>query len=440
MLLLCPEKAIMSSLQAFEQGKNKIRQARNFKGWIIEDPRWLIEASQVLEPNKPWTEEGPFADGISLATWKRFLQREAIRPEAFKAFCQVLGLNWQEICETDEECDRANVIDRFDLPREPQESRCYQTILQPGSFLRIKAPQYMGKTRMLNRVLERVRKNQNDARIVVLNFQNKLDSTVFNSLEQFLQAFCVCISDHLKLPDNLARYWNEKNGTPNHKTTVYFETHLLTQIDSFLILVLENIDRVFEHPLATDFCDLLRGWHGEAQRDELWQKLRLVIVHSTDVYASLDINSSPLANVGETVTLDEFTPQQVKNLVRQYELDWNSDAIEQLIALVGGHPYLINHALKTIVYQPITLEEVLAKAATEEGIYRNHLRRLWGIIQQQPTLKEALKKVVTKSQSVRIDPFQLYSLGLVKIEDNNAIPRCNLYRQYFSTLFTEGEN
>jgi hypothetical protein len=86
---------------------------------------------------------------------------------------------------------------------------------------------------------------------------------------------------------------------------------------------------------------------------------------------------------------------------------------------------------------------MLAKAATEEGIYCNHLRQMWGIIQQKLPLKEALRKVVTASHLVRIDPFQLfqlYSLGLVKIKGNNAIPRCELYRQYFSALLTEGKN
>lgn len=425
----------MSSLQASERGINNIRQARKFKGWIIDDLKWLIEASKVLEPNKSWTEEELSAAGISLATWKRFLRRDAIRPEAFKAFCQVLELNWQETCE---ECV-APFIQRLEISREPQESKCYETILQPGSLLRIKAPQNMGKTRMLLRVLKRFR--ENGYQIVMLNFQNELDSTVFNNLEQFLYAFCVCVSHRLGLPNNLLdEYWHNKNGTPNHKTTVYFETHIFTQIDNPLILVLENVDLVFEHSLAQNFCDLLRGWHGEAQREELWQKLRLVIVHSTDVYASLDINSSPLANLGETVTLDEFTPQQVKVLVQQYKLSWDIGLIEQLMALVGGHPYLVNHALKTIVNQSITFEEVLTKAATEEGIYRNHLRRMWEIIQQQPALKEALKKVVTAFHPVRVDPFQLYSLGLVKIKGNNAIPRCELYRQYFSALLAEGEN
>jgi hypothetical protein len=340
---------------------------------------------------------------------------DKLRPEARAAFmiptellrqtsCQILGLNWQEIRKID------NVIDRFKIPREPQESICYETILQPGSLLRIKAPQYMGKTRMRNRVLNRF--PNNDYQIVVVNSQNWLDVKDSNNLElisreltaeeteRHLMAFCVCVSYRLGLPDNiLDECWHNNIGTPNHKTTVYFEERILRQINSPLILVLENVDRVFGHPLAQNFCNLLRGWHAEAQREELWQKLRLVIVHSTDVYASLDINSSPLANVGETVTLDEFTPQQVEDLVRQYGLDWNSDLIEQLMKLVGGHPYLINHALKAVVDRTIMLEKILATATTEEGIYRNYLGQLRENIKQQPTLKEALEKVVTTSHS-----------------------------------------
>jgi Histidine-specific methyltransferase, SAM-dependent len=87
----------MPSLQASESGKRRIEQARNLQGWNTDDPRPPLEASRVLEPNRPWTIEGPFADGVSIQTWRRFLQGDAIRPESFKAFCEVLKLDFQEI-------------------------------------------------------------------------------------------------------------------------------------------------------------------------------------------------------------------------------------------------------------------------------------------------------------------------------------------------------
>jgi predicted NACHT family NTPase len=90
----------MTTLKASEEGLVKINQARRERGWTIEDPRWLVEASQKLEPDRTWTIAGPYADGLSLPTWRRFLRgREPIKANAFRAFCTVLQLNWEEIVE-----------------------------------------------------------------------------------------------------------------------------------------------------------------------------------------------------------------------------------------------------------------------------------------------------------------------------------------------------
>jgi len=90
----------MASLNSSEDGRARIQQARKEKGWTIEDPRWLVEASKELEPNGNWTEVGPYASGISLPTWRRFLAgKQPIKTEAFKTYCKVLGLNWEEIVD-----------------------------------------------------------------------------------------------------------------------------------------------------------------------------------------------------------------------------------------------------------------------------------------------------------------------------------------------------
>ncbi|NET05397.1 MAG: NB-ARC domain-containing protein [Symploca sp. SIO2B6] len=91
------------SLKASRLGIVKIRQARNEKGWgwsINDDDTCFVEASKIVEPEKNWQPGGPYADGVSEGTWKRFLAgRQAISAAAFKAFCQILGLNWQEVVD-----------------------------------------------------------------------------------------------------------------------------------------------------------------------------------------------------------------------------------------------------------------------------------------------------------------------------------------------------
>lgn len=86
----------MKSCKASTPGLTRIKQARNDKGWNVDNPKWLEEASAVLGVN--WEAVGYLAEGISEGTWKRFLAgKRPIKTQAFKAYCQVLGLNWQEI-------------------------------------------------------------------------------------------------------------------------------------------------------------------------------------------------------------------------------------------------------------------------------------------------------------------------------------------------------
>ncbi len=90
---------------ASQQGLGRIRQARNEKGWTVEDDRWLREASKIVDPHTNWEAESYaagriFAAGVSLATWKRFLYgQDPIDTNVFRAFCQVLELNWEEVVD-----------------------------------------------------------------------------------------------------------------------------------------------------------------------------------------------------------------------------------------------------------------------------------------------------------------------------------------------------
>jgi WD40 repeat protein/transcriptional regulator with XRE-family HTH domain len=86
----------MTTLKASSAGLRKIKQAREEKGWSVSDFQWLEAASKVLGVD--WEETGVLAAGISEGTWKRFLAgKHAINAEAFQAYCQVLGVAWEEI-------------------------------------------------------------------------------------------------------------------------------------------------------------------------------------------------------------------------------------------------------------------------------------------------------------------------------------------------------
>lgn len=314
--------------------------------------------------------------------------------------------------------------------RDTIESRCYHTILKPGSLLRIKAPMLMGKTSLIMRILYHAKKQ--NYQTVYLDFNNP-EGRILADLERFIRWFCNEISDKLELEDRLDDYWSSKRAISTNCNR-YFERYLLAEIDYPLVLALDTVDRIFSHTeVSQDFFGLLRGWHEDGKISDILKKLRIVMAYSTEVYIPLDINQSPF-NVGDPIELTEFDYELVDDLASRHELDWNNIQINQLIEMVGGHPYLVRLAMYEVSRGNITLERLLEESPTEAGIYSVHLRKNLHELQKSSDLVESYKKVVNSSKPVELDPIhtcQLFRMGLVQIDKNQVIPRCGLYRDYF---------
>ncbi|MDJ0733459.1 MAG: AAA-like domain-containing protein [Nostocaceae cyanobacterium] len=355
---------------------------------------------------------------------------------AFDIGC--LQIQMEDIPENLTPVLRIKRADIFHVQRSSIEDYCYEEIQKPASLIRIKAPHQMGKTLLMNQILIYAREKRYQR--VRLNCRDLVDSTV-STLEEFLQSFCVGISNNLNLPNKFDDYWNN-SGTPVDRVTRYFQNHVLRANSRPLILALDNVDLIFEHPeIAPDFCKLIRNWHTNAQQGDLdshtWQKLRLIIVHSTEVYASLDINNSPLSNVGFVVDLPEFKTEEVHDLVQLHGLNWTDAEVQQLMDLVGGHPLLVRKCLEYIRLHNSTLEQFLEVAPTLNGPYNNHLQELLEILENNSDLNQAFKEVVNAEENQPIQlrfnqKRNLQRLGLITLEKNNlAQPRCKLYRQFF---------
>ncbi|VXD17372.1 TIR protein [Planktothrix serta PCC 8927] len=327
------------------------------------------------------------------------------------------------------------------IERPPIEQQCYDAILNPNTALiRIKAPQLMGKTKLMARILYRAR--EQNYRTVPLSFQ-LAEEKIFTDKDLFLRWFCGSISRQLRLPNKVADYWDD-NFTSNDNCTVYFEDYLLAQINCPLVLALDRVDRIFPHtPIASDFFALLRVWNENLNNSEIWKKLRLILVYSTEVYIDLGFYQSPF-NVGLPIELPDFNLDQVRALAKQCQLDWDDSKLEPLIGIVGGHPYLLRLAFDRLAKNDMNLEQLLETAPTDKGIYGEHLRRLLWKLEQYPELTDAMRTVLATNNAVKLEKmqaFKLNSMGLVNLQGSNeGTVRCNLYRQYFTKtleLFNE---
>jgi DNA-binding Xre family transcriptional regulator len=398
--------------------------------------------------------------GFSLATVSNFLTGKPVDFTNFEELCRKLELNWREVSTLDLEIVDRTINKHSPLPALedllPDTSPCYpngavplgspfylertsltaqidREIRKPGALVRIKAPREMGKTSVLMRVLDSAKGL--GYQTVSLNIE-QVDVAILSDLDRFLRWLCANVAHQLQLAPMLDEYWDEDLGS-KISCTNYFQDYLLAKIATPLVLAFDEMNHVFEHPqMAQDFLPLLRSWYEEAKTLPIWQKLRLIVVHSTEIYIPLQLNQSPF-NVGLPIQLDPFSLAEVQQLAQCYGLDWDGAEAGKLMDLVGGHPALVNIALYHLSYGDTTLAELLKTAPTATGIYNHHLQRHWVTLEKQPELAQALDLVMSATSPIRLAPtlaYKLSSLGLIDRSGDKAIPGCQLYQQAFKLI------
>jgi hypothetical protein len=312
----------------------------------------------------------------------------------------------------------------------PDEGRCCTELAKSGALIRIKSPKGFGKTSLTTRLLSHA--SSNGFRTVALNL-DATDQRFFADIDRFMQWFCAAVGKGLGLRVRTEEYWDDIFGA-NDNSSDYFETYLLKPDSTPLLLAIDNFDRVFAHAaIETDFCGLLRSWHERARSNPLWECFRLVLSHSQESYLQKDINQSPF-NVGLPIELGELSAEQVGQLAALHGLSLAEKQLDQLLELVGGHPYLVRKALYELA-NGLPFDSFLQQAPTEAGVFCDHLRGLLRAVQDRPELVDALRQVVNSPEPLKLrseEAFKLESLGLMVPEGNLQRPRCQLYALYLA--------
>ena len=343
-----------------------------------------------------------------------------------KYVSEVGGRLWQLLSEVlGEEVKKTNFRQALQRYQPGQQTKSSQTQLccaelnKPGALLRIKAPIQFGKTTLMANLLKY--SEQQGYRAIALNLRDAVKDD-FESLESFLQWFMASVTYALDLAIDLESHWRKSLGNSKIKCRTYFEKYLL---NSPLVIAIDELDRLFPHPLiAGEFLGMLRTWHEDAKTKPLWSHLRLIVLH-TEVYTQLDINQSPF-NAGTEVQLAELSVDQIKAIAPQFNP-------QEILALVGGHPFLVAQTAS----QSTSLDELLASVTSPTSIYRSHLERQWYKLQSHPALIETLSAIAATNEPILLSQFsmdeivKLYDLGLIQLQQQQVSMRYSLYRQYF---------
>lgn len=303
-------------------------------------------------------------------------------------------------------------------------------IARQGVTVTLKAPRQMGKSSLLVRLSEAA--VEAGKQVVFLDFQ-LFDQAALRDPTTFFRQFCSWLSDQLDLPDTVDSYWQMPLGQ-TQRCTRYLSRYLLKELGGPLVLALDEVETVFDAPFRSDFFGMLRGWHNNRAHPlegKLWRQLDLALVTSTEPYQLIEnLNQSPF-NVGEVIELTDFTAAQVADLNRRHASPLTPAQEQQLMALLGGQPYLVRRALYLVASGRITAADLFAQATADRGPFsdhlRNHLFRLQGQAELIAGLRQVLRHRICPDEEVF---FRLRGAGLVQREGREVLPRCQLYADF----------
>jgi len=309
------------------------------------------------------------------------------------------------------------------------DKRCYQNLSTKYALIRIKAPRQYGKTSLLARLILEAKEREHH--IVSLNFQ-RFDNSLLNNLERLLEVICKILSHKLriKVDDEILLEFTSKV-----RATIYME-EILSSIDKPLVLTIDEADILFENKdVSNEFFGLIRAWHEESKTDSLWEKLKIILSHSTDPLLGVDnIHQSPFYNVGLGVELKPFTKKEIIELASRHGIELKDD-LDRLIKLIGGHPYLCRLVLYTMVIEKQSFDDILKNAYGQESIFWDHIKRYIWRINGDERLKNSIKELLKGNTCS--DDYSCYILEATGLIKNILVKpefSCELYKNFFSKL------
>jgi len=320
---------------------------------------------------------------------------------------------------------------RFYIEREG-DVLCQADIARQGVTITIKAPRQVGKSSLLVRTMARAAAA--GKAVIFLDFQ-LFDRATLESPEAFFRTFCNWITDELDLADETDRFWEPKLGCVL-RCTRYFKRHVLQKAGGSLVLAMDEVDRMFDCSFRSDFFGMLRSWHNSRRPGNEWKRLDLALIISTEPYLLIDdLNQSPF-NVGQVIELDDFTPDQVRDLNARHGYPFSEAELTRLMALIGGHPYLVRRALYLVASGQMDAEAFLANATRDDGPFGDHLRRHLFRFRDKPDLRQAMAQILAHNTCPDdLLFFRLRGAGLARRAGSAVVPRYGLYTTYFRERF-----
>jgi serine/threonine protein kinase len=154
---------------------------------------------------------------------------------------------------------------------------------------------------------------------------------------------------------NLTSWWGDNQlVTPLSRLSKFIETVLLTQIQSNIVIVIDEIDSVLSLEFPTDdFFSFIRACYNQRNDKPDYQRITFVLIGvATPSDLIADKERTPF-NLGRAIQLSGFQPSEVQPLIQGIEhcAEHPEIVLEAILRWTGGQPFLTQKLCQLILKQ-----------------------------------------------------------------------------------------
>ena len=417
----------MASKKASREGIAQIKQAITEKGWKVYDDRWLLAASQLLEPTTDWQKDGPYAYGCSAQTWERFIRGIAIRDHSFTTFCKALGLNPNDITQVSKQPNHHPKHDWGEAPDVPTfygrntelETLEHWICKDNCQLVTITGLAGVGKTHLVSGGIGKTDLSLQLAQSIQKKFDYLIWRRLLNTPSP--EAILTDLLEHL----------SDGRATDFSKTTEGLAEQLLSWLKRHrCLIVLDNVESIVQGEERSGayrdgyegYGDLFRLVGKTCHRSCLLLTSRVKPLDIEEMEGTPAVRSLALGGVDKTTTESIF--QNIATTYQQPFKDASDQQWQQISSFYNGNPLALEVAARHILRRfNGSIAQFLAQELKVFGKIRDlldwHFERLskyeqdimyWLAINREPISIADLREDIISAKARRLVPETLDTL------------------------------
>lgn len=323
------------------------------------------------------------------------------------------------------------------VTRRTQEHAALSALQQSGVPVVLSAAPMCGKSTMLRRLMHKLR--EEDGGTVVLSVDcGAIPEAILDDHAACLREVAMLLIESFvpdTTGDQIARWvdavWR-LSLAPERRLSMLVEQHILSGTPARVVVVFDRFEWLLGRGAAVPVARALRRWL-DLREDPRWSAVRLLLsAAGTSLHFSAVDDVSEFFNTALHVRLEGFRLAEMRDLARLYARAWSDDELEQLAALVDGHPFLS----RLILFLEATgtpKRELLDLDRLRDRHCAVQLRQIWLRLQARDEVVAPLCALLKDpARALSADEYdRLHQAGLVRRDGAGFVVPNALLAAYF---------